>query len=58
MRVCRLKVSDDGGSEPGANVKKLFTAASYDFSYNARAFFPGKPFQPSLMFVGKAKSLP
>ncbi len=42
---------------PGANVIKLFTAESYEFSVIARAFFSGKPFQPSLMFAGKAKHL-
>ncbi len=41
-----------------ANVIKLFTAVSYAFSELARAFAPGKPFQPSLMFVGEARSLP
>ncbi len=41
-----------------ANVIKLFTAVSYDFSYQARAFVPGKPFQPSLMFAGKAGAYP
>jgi hypothetical protein len=35
----------------GANVINLFTAVSYDFSYKARAFVPGKFFKPSLMFV-------
>ncbi len=39
---------------PGANVIKHFTVVSYDFSFKARAFVPGKPFQPSLMFVDKA----
>ncbi len=42
----------------GAIVIKLFTAVSYKFLQKARAFAPGKPFQPSLMFVGKARSLP
>ncbi len=42
----------------GADVKKLFTAVSYAFSYEARAFIPGKPFQPSLMFAGKARAYP
>ncbi len=41
-----------------ANVLKLFTAISYAFSQLARAFVSGKPFQPSLMFGGKARSLP
>jgi hypothetical protein len=40
----------------GANVIILFTAVSYDFSQLARVFVRGKPFQPSLMFAGKAKA--
>ncbi len=28
------------------------------FHKKARAFVPGKPFQPSLMFVDKSRSLP
>ena len=43
---------------PGVNVMKLFTAVSYAFSKKARAFVPGKPFQPSPMFVSEARSLP
>jgi hypothetical protein len=39
----------------GVNVIKLFTTVSDEC---ARAFVPGKPFQPSLMFVGEARSLP
>ncbi len=35
------------------NPIKLFTAVIYDFHYKL-VFVPGKPFQPSLMFVGKA----
>jgi hypothetical protein len=42
---------------PRSNVIKLFTAVNYEFSKLAR-FVPGKPFQPSLPYVGKAKSLP
>jgi hypothetical protein len=38
----------------GANVIKPFTTISYAFSQEARAFVPRKPFQPSLMFGGKA----
>ncbi len=40
----------------GANVIKLFTAVSYDFS-QLSYIIPGKLFQPSLMFVGEARSL-
>jgi hypothetical protein len=43
---------------PGANVIKLFTAVSYEFSKQARAFVHGKPFHPSLMFAGKARAYP
>ncbi len=42
----------------GANVINLFTAVSYKFLYLARAFVPGKLFQLSLMFVGKARAYP
>jgi hypothetical protein len=38
---------------PGANFINLFTDISYEFSYYARAFVPGKPFQTSVM-LGKA----
>jgi hypothetical protein len=41
-----------------ACIIKLFTAVIYGFSLQARVFVPGKPFQPSLMFVGEARSLP
>ncbi len=36
---------------------KLSTAVIYSFR-NKLMFVPGKPFQPSLMFVGEARSLP
>jgi hypothetical protein len=42
----------------GANVIKLFSSVIYDYSLQARVFVPGKPFQPSLMIVGEARSLP
>jgi len=38
----------------GANVIKLFLSVIYGFS---RVFVLGKLFQPSLMFVGEARSL-
>jgi hypothetical protein len=44
--------------DQGVNVIKRFTAVSYDISLQARAFVPGKPFQPSLMFASKARGLP
>jgi hypothetical protein len=43
---------------PGACTIKLFTAVIYGFSQLARVFVSGKPFQPSLMFVSEARSLP
>jgi len=43
---------------PGTNVIKLFSAVvSYDFR-NKQVFAHSKPFQPSLFFVAKARSLP
>ncbi len=39
----------------GHNVIKLFISVTYKFSLKARLFVPGKPFQPNLMFVGKAR---
>jgi hypothetical protein len=43
---------------PGVNVIKLFTVVSYELSQSARAFVLGKPFQPSLIFAGKAGVYP
>jgi hypothetical protein len=43
---------------PGAIVIKLSTIVSYNFSKYARAFTSGKPFQPSLLFNGKAEAYP
>jgi hypothetical protein len=45
-------------STTGANVMKLFTSLIYELLYKARVFVPGKPFQLSLLFVNKVKSLP
>jgi hypothetical protein len=42
----------------GAKVIKLFTAVSYEFLLKAIVLAPDKPFQPSLLFAGKARSLP
>ncbi len=38
-------------------VLKLFTAVIYEFLLQVRVYVPGKPFQRSLMFEGKAGSL-
>ncbi len=43
---------------PGANVIKIFTAMSYEFLLESKMFASSKPFQPSLLFVGKARSPP
>jgi hypothetical protein len=43
---------------PGPNVIKLFTLVIYEFLLQDRVFVPGMSFQPSLMLVGKARSLP
>ncbi len=43
---------------PGAYIIKHFTAVIYGFSLSVRVFVPGKPFQPSLVFAGEARSLP
>jgi hypothetical protein len=44
--------------EPGPNVKNSFTSVIYECSKIARVFVPGKTFQTSPMFVGKARILP
>jgi hypothetical protein len=41
-----------------ANVIKLSLAVIYECSYKDRVFFPGKPFQPCVMLVGKARPYP
>ncbi len=43
---------------PGPIVIKRITSVIYECSLQASVFASGKPFQPSLMFVGKAKNLP
>ncbi len=47
-----------GFIQPGPNVIKLFTSVIYEFSEQARVFVSCMPLWPSLMFVGKARSLP
>ncbi len=41
----------------GPNAKKLFTSVIYRCLLIARIFVLGRPFQPSLMFLGKARNL-
>ncbi len=36
------------------NVTKLFTAVIYEFVGKGRLFVPVQPFQPDLMFEGRA----
>jgi hypothetical protein len=42
---------------PGDSTMKLFTAVRYEF-LNMLVFAPDKPYQPSLMFAGKAGAYP
>jgi hypothetical protein len=42
---------------PGTNVTKLFTTVIYECFYETKVFVLGNPFQHSLMFAGKARSL-
>jgi len=42
----------------GPMLLKIFTSLIYELLYKARVFVPGKPFQLSLLFVNKVKSLP
>jgi hypothetical protein len=37
-----------------AQSSKTFTVVNYECYYKAKAFVPGKPCQPNLMFVGNA----
>jgi len=37
---------------------KTFLSLVYQFLYLARVFVPGEPFQPGLMFAGKARAYP
>jgi hypothetical protein len=41
-----------------AQYHKLHAAVIYEILYNARVFAPGRPFQPIVMLVAKARSLP
>jgi hypothetical protein len=68
LRIGGIKTSDgfrqtaplqSSHGKPGACTINLFTAVIYGFSYKAsRVFVPGKPFQPGLMFPGKARAYP
>ncbi len=54
----KRKFDDKSLLRPWANLIKLFAYAIYKFSYKARVFVLAKPFQPSLMFVGRARAYP
>jgi hypothetical protein len=56
VRITILE-ADGKYSYHGACTGKLFTAVIYELFKQARVFVPGKPFQPSLMFVGESTSL-
>jgi hypothetical protein len=43
---------------PGANIIKLFIFITYEWDKFVRAFVPGRPLQPSLMFTVEHRSLP
>jgi hypothetical protein len=53
----RASSTSSSTTTSGANVIKLFTDVSYDFSKLERLSLASH-FQPSLMFVGKSRSLP
>jgi hypothetical protein len=59
MQMVGLLCSLNGGMrlEPTYHTRaqcyKKFKAVIYERSYQASVFLPGKPFQPSLIFVGK-----
>ncbi len=42
---------------PEVNVLKHLTVVIYKMVKYGRVFVPGRPFQPSLMFAGKDRSL-
>ncbi len=57
----RLDLSDEENTRfialaPVANIVKLFTVVNYECSKQARVFVLGRPFQPNLKFVRKAKA--
>jgi hypothetical protein len=56
--LCFSISKEEKSLTPVANVIKLFMAVSYDFSLEALAFVPDKPFQPNLMFAGKTGAYP
>jgi hypothetical protein len=45
-------------TRPGACTIKLFYVRNLQIFVIARVFVLGKPFEPSLMFVGEVRSLP
>jgi hypothetical protein len=53
IRVCQTPVT-----ATYIQFYKTFLSLIYKFSIEARVFAPGKPFQPGLMFSGKAIAYP
>jgi hypothetical protein len=60
-----LYILRNGVKTTRANLWNHFTqvncgivALIFGFSFSARVFVPGKPFQPSIMFAGNARGLP
>jgi len=45
-------------ARPGDTLIKLFSVVNYKCAWLARVFVLGRPFHPSLMLVGKVRSLP
>jgi len=45
-------------SLPWPNITNHFTTAICDYLSSAKLFVPGRPYQPRLMVMGKARSLP
>ncbi len=57
MKIHKFKTKEFYNIGPGFNAIKLFTSLIYEYC-NKLLFAPCKPFQPSLMFAGQARSLP
>ncbi len=58
MKIGKLQTKKFYSIGLGLNVVKNFTVVIFQFSQQAIVFVPCRPVQPSLMFVGKARSLP
>jgi hypothetical protein len=54
----KVSVSDKYNSFHGPMIKNFFTAIIYEYTFNARVFVLVMPYQSSLLFEGKTRSLP